>query len=375
MTDFGIYIHSPFCRSKCIYCDFNSYAGREKLAESYVESLLGQIDDVANSADWPTVTSVYFGGGNPALLGPAAIGRLLSALRKNFVLAGDAEISAELNPEDAGIHLLEEWRDAGMDRISLGWQSLDDDCLKLLGRRHDAEVAIESSATAKRVGFANVNVDMIYGLPGQTQARWCRDLKTVTANAPAHISAYMLSVETGTPLEAAVAAGKIVPLEDDAVADMYIQTARVLAAGGYEQYEISNYSVAGGECRHNLNYWLGGDYLGFGAGAHSHWRGRRWWNHSEPEKFIRTVKTRVEKGSELLDAPSRVAERIMLGLRLNAGVDIDRLSREFQLDLRGRYTAVIKDLIDQGLLDAGERLMLTGRGRLLANEAMAAFVE
>ena len=375
MSDFGIYTHSPFCRSKCSYCDFNSYSGREELVEAYVDVLLEQIDAVANSADRPTVTSVYFGGGNPALLGAAAPERLLTAVRKNFSLAGDAEISAELNPEDASIDLLKEWRAAGINRISLGWQSLDDGCLKLLGRRHDAEAAIESLATANRAGFADVNVDMIYGLPGQTQAQWVRDLKKVMAKAPTHISAYMLSVEPGTPLARAVADREVIPLEDDVVADMYIKTAAALAAGGYPQYEISNYSVPGRECRHNLNYWLGGDYLGFGAGAHSHWRGRRWWSHSEPAEFIRMIEAGGERGSELLDAPSRAAERIMLGLRLNAGVDIERLSQEFQLDLRRQYAVVIKDLTEQGLLDAGGRLMLTGRGRLLANEAMAAFLE
>lgn len=422
----GIYIHTPFCRSKCSYCDFNSYAGREGLADDYADALIRSFQGDGRDE----ISSVYFGGGNPALLGlrlfdvwdacrdrwriearpkggPA--GRILEKRTKapnarltkpearermcDYVTeprarktprtgfsaassAEDAEVSMEMNPEDAAPDLLLRLRGAGLNRLSLGWQSLDDAALRALGRRHDADTALESLKAARRAGFENVNVDMMFGLPGQTGARWKEDLKKVTSAGPDHISVYALSVEAGTRLskqvEKELLAGRsILPTEDEA-ADMYGTAVEVLRGAGFHHYEISNFALPGRECGHNLNYWRGGDYLGFGAGAHSHRNGRRWWNALLPEDFI--AGRDREAGSESLTQAERLSERIFLGLRLTEGVDPRELRDEFKTDVNEIFGPALARLRGLGLITPGPRLALTAKGLPLANEVMVEFV-
>lgn len=377
---FGLYIHTPFCRSKCVYCDFNSYVGRDDLIEPYVAALLGQISAGARSSPWargplPSITTIYFGGGNPAVLGGEALSEILTRVRRAHDLCPDAEISLEINPEDAGIEFLSFLRARGINRLSLGWQSLNDRRLALLGRRHDARAAERSLGAARAAGFENINVDLIFGLPGQTVDGWRQELVQAVDLAPPHISTYALTLEPGTPLAEQVAAGKMPVPDEDQVADMYALARRLLAERGYDHYEISNFARPGYRCRHNLNYWAGGDYLGVGAGAHSHRKGDRWWNLAEPGAFIEGLKAGgAVAGHESLDSLTQLRERVILGLRLLEGIDCLMLEREFGVDFKLVFAAAVAQSKHMGLFTDGRRLALTEDGLLLANEIMSAFV-
>jgi oxygen-independent coproporphyrinogen-3 oxidase len=371
----GLYIHAPFCRSKCVYCDFNSIAGRGDLVQAYVGAMGRSLANPTYARDLG-VETIYFGGGNPALLGSGLV-EILDLCRERWLIADDAEISLEMNPEDVEEQFLRELRAAGFNRLSLGWQTLDDDKLKLLGRRHDAATAINALAIARRAGFENVNIDLISGLPGQALSDWEKELSRAVESGPEHISAYSLSVEPGTPLATmmadggSAAAAPPLPSEDEA-ADMFLRTRQILCAAGYEHYEISNYSRPGHRCRHNMNYWFGGNYLGFGAGAHSHMDGCRWWNTADPAEFIRDPEAAA--GMEKLDPGDRVGERVFLGLRLVDGIESGSLEREFGVDLGQLYGESLKRLRRSGLMVPGPRLALTEAGLPLANEVMACFV-
>jgi len=371
----GLYIHTPFCRQKCSYCDFNSYPGMESLIDDHTMAVTEQIKQAGADRKWPEVTTVFFGGGNPALLRVDGISALLEACRRAFNIVDGAEISIEMNPEDALSGVLGSVRDVGFNRLSLGWQSLDDGRLALLGRRHDKAQATASIGLARVAGFTNINVDMICGLPGQTEESWQAELNEAAGYEPDHISAYILSVAPDTRLARQVDTGRVSLPDERSVVRMYELTRKQLAQGGYEQYEISNYARVGHECRHNLNYWAGGDYLGFGAGAHSHWRGRRWSAVDGPKAFIAGMKAGdAMAGHEELSGRQRVSERIFLGLRLNKGVDIEDIKVEFGINIEEVYGDALAELKAQGLIKTGRRVALTEKGRLFANEAMAAFV-
>lgn len=371
----GLYLHTPFCRQKCAYCDFNSYAGLEWMAGRYTRAVIQQIRQVSADMNWPDVTTIFFGGGNPALLGAEGLTAILASCRQKFHVCADAEVTLEINPEDAHIDLLRLLRKSGFNRLSIGWQSLDDELLTMLGRRHTAKQAMESIKIARKAGFENISIDMICGLPGQTQEAWLRELEQAADCEPDHISAYILSIEPGTLLESSVKAGLVHLPDDEATAKMYVQTEELLKEAGFTQYEISNYCRDNSECRHNLNYWAGGDYLGFGAGAHSHWRGRRWWSVAEPKEFIdRTYAGDPTDGFEELSPAQRLSERIFLGLRLNKGVNWERIGREFGDNMEERYQVLLAELRDMGLINKDRTFALTQKGRLLANEVMAEFI-
>ncbi|MDP1808241.1 MAG: radical SAM family heme chaperone HemW [Actinomycetota bacterium] len=372
---FGLYIHTPFCRQKCSYCDFNSHPGLESLVVEYTRAVSAQIKQVGADRTWPEVKTIFFGGGNPALLGVDGISTLLEACRRVFKIVGSAEISMEMNPEDARSGFLGDVRDMGFNRLSLGWQSLDDSRLALLGRRHDKAGATASIGLARAAGFTNINVDMICGLPGQSEEAWQAELNEAAGYEPDHISAYMLTVAPGTRLARQVETGRVSLPDERSVVRMYEQTRKQLTQESYEQYEISNYTRVGHDCRHNLNYWAGGDYLGFGAGAHSHWRGRRWWAVNGPKAFIAGIKSGDEiSGHEDLNSRQRASERIFLGLRLNKGVNIEEIKAEFGFNVAEVYADALAELKAQGLINTGRMIALTEKGRLFANEAMSLFV-
>ena len=373
----GLYIHIPFCRSKCAYCDFNSYAGREVLIDPYLDVLAEELAGPGRAWDGNDVfDTAYIGGGNPAMLEealPLALERFIAADR----LMPGAEVTVEFNPEDARQDVLERLRAAGANRLSLGWQALDDDLLARIGRRHDAAAARLSLVAARRAGYSDVSVDMIFGLPGQSLSDWRDALERVVAAGPDHISTYALTLEQDTPLALAVAKhgrmamGALLPTEDEA-AQMYDCARESLTEEGYEHYEISSFARPGHRGRHNINYWHGGDYLGVGAGAHSHYQGRRWWCVSDPAEYIE-AKERVA-GFERLNPIQRLSERLFLGLRLVEGVEPDRIMSELGENPEEVFAEPLARWRELGLMTTGPQLALSPAGLPLANEVMADFV-
>ena len=289
--DFGVYVHIPFCRAKCRYCDFNSYAGREGLTPDYLAALAVEMEAAAPRRAAARARTLYLGGGTPSLLAPSQLARIVEQTSRLFGLSARSEITLEANPGTVDEIYLREARRAGINRLSLGVQSLDERRLRFLGRIHSAAAAGEAYHAARRAGFANVSVDLIYCLPGETPEELRADLARAIALAPEHLSLYGLSIEEGTPLAAAVAAGQVAPTSLDDSAALHEVAAETLEAAGYVQYEVSNWSRRGPggklfRCQHNLGYWRNQPYLGFGAGAHSYFGGRRFSNAADPGQYI-----------------------------------------------------------------------------------------
>ena len=356
----GLYIHIPFCRSKCAYCDFYSLAQSEEHMDAYVSALGSSMRAAAPRAAGYTADTVYFGGGTPGLLGAPRLAALLQMAAECFSIAPGAEITFEANPESArDANALRTLRGAGFNRVSLGMQSADDAELRAIGRAHtarDTEAAVDA---ARRAGFDNLSLDLIYGLPGQTCARWRKSLAAAVALAPEHLSCYALKVEPGTPLYAQKDAAALP--DDDAQADMYLYAAEALAASGYEQYEISNFALPGRVSRHNLKYWTLSEYLGFGPGAHSDFGGRRFAVGRDLGAFL--AGNDVHSEDAVIAPRERAAERVMLGLRTAHGIAAEELNLPF-----GGAEAVLRECAAHGLAaqNAG-RWRLTARGFLVSN--------
>ncbi|MBI4499177.1 MAG: radical SAM family heme chaperone HemW [Chloroflexi bacterium] len=408
----GLYLHIPFCEKKCHYCDFNTYAGMDALIPRYVEALIAEVTrwGVAlaggqlpgTGPERAPARTVFFGGGTPSLLTPEQVAAILSACRRAFLLAEDAEVSLEANPGTLSVDLLRGFREAGVNRLSMGVQSFHDDELRWLGRIHSVAEVLASFERARAAGFANINLDLIYGLPRQSLDRWQESLRRALALRPEHLSCYALTVEEGTPLGRWVDQGRV-PLPDpDLAADMYLATEEGLAAAGYEHYEISNWALPDRACRHNLIYWRNTPFLGCGAGAHSYLGGWRFADIRLPNHYIRAVACLAEtalpdlslavQGEPLAEeALRRVApvamvepippavargETMMLNLRLAEGVDPADFARRFGCTLEETYGPVLAELEGYGLLEWHEgRLRLSGRGRLLSNEVFVRFLE
>lgn len=375
MEELGLYIHIPFCQSRCRYCDFNTYAGLEGLFEAYVRALIREIT-LAGPAPARTV---YLGGGTPTVLPLSHLAQILDAVRAAFALSEDAEVTIEANPGTVDAGTLAALRERGVNRLSLGVQSFADDELRLLGRIHTAEQAAAALAAARQAGFENVSLDLIYGLPDQTAAHWRFSLERALALEPEHLSLYALSVEAGTPLARDIARGHLPAPDPDLAAEMYETAAETTAAAGYLHYEISNWARgAERRCHHNLIYWRNEPYLGLGAGAHS-WQGRRRWaNASAPEEYATrlTVGRTAVAEEETISPELEMGETMMMGLRLvEEGVPFRRFQRRFGLDPGHRFEPEIAELVDLGLLEVdGERLRLSPRGRLLGNQVFARFL-
>jgi oxygen-independent coproporphyrinogen-3 oxidase len=352
---FGVYIHIPYCVSRCPYCDFNTYVGIEDTAHAYVDALLRE------ARSWPAreAGSIFLGGGTPSLLDPPLMRRLLAGVREHFPLTEGAEITMEANPETVDDARLERFRTAGINRVSFGAQSFAPHVLQTLGRAHDGARTVDAIAAARRAGFDNVNLDLIYGTPGESVADWRRSLDGAIALEPEHISAYSLTVEPGTAFGVAVADGSMAAPDEDDQAAKYEIALDTLAGAGYEHYEISNWARPGRASRHNLVYWTQGDYAGLGAGAHSHEAGGRWWNVKLPRAYIDRAPD-ARAGGESLDARTRYAERIELVLRLVAGVPLAELDADAETLDRLRHDG-LAELDD-------ESLVLTRRGLLLQSE-------
>jgi oxygen-independent coproporphyrinogen-3 oxidase len=366
---FGVYVHVPFCATRCGYCDFNTYTASElnggRSSDGYVRAALAELAlarRVLGDAA-PAVETVFFGGGTPTLLAPAQLAAILDAIDATFGLAPGAEITTEANPESVDPASLAALRAAGFTRVSLGMQSAVPHVLATLDRVHTPGRAAEAAREARSAGFAHVSLDLIYGTPGESDDDWRASLDAALAAEPDHLSAYALIVEPGTRLAAQIRRGALPEPDDDVLADRYELADGVLRGAGYDWYEVSNWARSPADaCRHNLGYWRGGDWWGIGPGAHSHAGGVRWWNVLHPTTYAARLADGASPaaGRELLDAQTRHLERVMLELRLADGLPLDAL------DAAGRVTAA--QAVDDGLATlADERLRLTLRGRLLTD--------
>lgn len=386
----GLYIHIPFCRSKCTYCDFNSYAGLDELFKPYTQALEREL--AWRLAQWPGVVAdtVYIGGGTPTVLPTEFLERLLERICHDLCLPQDAEITVEANPGTVTKASLRALRAAGVNRLSLGVQSFDDNMLRLLGRVHDAVEARKAIGLARAVGFDNINLDFIYGLPRQTMSTWITTLEIAIDLRPEHLSLYPLSLEEGTPLAIQVATGLLPLPDDDLAADMYLLAENYLDAAGYHHYEISNWAAAAARrdngmstasafhiCHHNIKYWTLAPYWGLGAGAHSWHSGERTANVCDPHEYIVRV---FSSGSpvatlEVIDMEEEMAEFMFLGLRMTSGVRGSDFRSRFGVPWTDRYGHQIADLIALGLLIAdGDTVRLSRRGRLLGNRVFERFL-
>ncbi len=390
----ALYLHIPFCLSKCPYCDFNTYEGIEPLIGAYVTALGREIELWGGLLKRARVTSVYFGGGTPSYIPPASIESTMAAIRASFDLLPDAEISMEANPGDITPECVESWRSSGMNRLSIGVQSFDDDLLLSLGRRHNSREAAEAALVAKSNGFENFSLDLMFGLPNQAFDQWRHSVERCLELEPRHMSLYGLALEPGTPLEADVRLGRT-PLPDpDLAADMYTLAEDRLAAAGFDHYEISNWAKPGYESAHNLAYWKLTPFLGLGAGAHSFVGGRRFSNIKSPRGYTQRLReSRIPTAAsdhpaetmralgvvdaiEPADRISAMADATMMGMRLAQGVSHARFEERFGVPLAEAYADAIEEMSAAGLVvhdDAGIRL--TRRGRLLGNEVFGRFVE
>jgi len=366
---FGVYVHIPFCRHRCHYCDFNTYEGLDALFAPYVDALVADIDRWVGASS--PATSVFFGGGTPTLLAPQQLGRILAALRARTGIESEAEITVEVNPETVDEPVFTALLQAGFNRFSIGIQSLAPHVLEGLGRTHSADRALEALAAARRAGASDLNADLIYGSPWERPGDWVRSLDGVIAAGTDHVSAYALTVEEGTPLHTLVATGRVPDVDGDVQAERHAVADEYLRAAGFDRYETSNWARPGRASRHNVLYWSGGNYAGFGAGAHAHVDGRRWWSERLPRDFIAAVEDRAstEAGFELLDDSQRGPEALMLGLRLTSGVDLSALKVLYGEEFLVAREPEIERLVTSGLLEqSGSWLRLAQRSTMLAND-------
>ena len=366
---FGVYVHIPFCKHRCHYCDFNTYEGQDSLHEAYVDALVTDI--YRSKQDVPAATSVFFGGGTPTLLAPEQLGRILEAVERRCGIAPGAEITAEANPETVDERYFVGLLEAGFNRVSIGVQSLVPRVLLGLGRTHSPERALDAIAAARRAGVDDVNTDLIYGSPWEKPEDWHTSLEGVIAADPDHISAYALTVEEGTPLATLVTTGRIPDVDSDVQAERHGIASALLDSAGYERYEVSNWARPGRASVHNVLYWCAGDYLGFGAGAHGHIAGTRYWTTRLPRDFIAEVASDRDTtaGEEILTPEVRAGEALMLGFRLASGVDLDAYEQRFGAAALSRRRPALQELECAGLIESMDgRLRMTARGTLLGNE-------
>lgn len=379
---FSLYVHIPYCRQKCPYCDFNSYAGTSWPERRYTEALLGEIRHAAGLAAWSDkgTATIFFGGGTPSLFAPSSIARVLAGVREWFPVAPDAEITIEANPGTVGSDALQELRAAGVNRLSFGIQSLQEPHLATLGRAHSAEEARAAFELARVTGFDTINTDLMFGIPGQSVEDWHADLAAMIRLAPGHISAYSLTYEEGSPFHAWRAEGVVRPIPEDDEASMFTETARVLRGAGYEHYEISNHALPGKACRHNLSYWRRQPYLGVGAGAHSFAStppyGHRYANARPPEQYMDLIS---HQGHAVVmdEHPSReqaIGEFFFLGLRLLEGIACDGFTALFGTPPEQARPA-LGSLVKADLLETVEaRIRLTTEGLLQADSVFVALL-
>jgi oxygen-independent coproporphyrinogen-3 oxidase len=376
MTAAGIYIHIPFCSSRCSYCDFATGLFQPELAERYVRALIADIRSSRYLGD--IVDTIYFGGGTPSLLAPAQLELILATVHDCFKIDPKSEITLEINPGSVDEAKLYAFRSLGVNRASFGAQTFDDAELGKLGRSHSAADTLKTFADLRSVGFENVSFDLIAGLPGQTLAGWERNIRQALDLRPEHLSFYLLEVHSGTPLAEHIRRGIQPEPDDDLAGVMYQWMLEQAAAAGYEHYEISNLCLPGFHSRHNVKYWTAEAYYGFGCSAHSYdGATRRWSNQRDVMKYVSLVEngeSAVVDEQQLSQTDVR-AEAVFLGMRLMRGVDLLRYRESFGVDLRDEHAEDLDRFCKAGLLELdGDLIRLTRTGALLSNEVFAAFV-
>jgi oxygen-independent coproporphyrinogen-3 oxidase len=349
MSDFGVYVHVPFCRHRCDYCAFATFTDRDHLMVRYVEAVCADIAR-ARLEEMPDADTVFFGGGTPTRLAPELLVSILDGIPRS----SGAEVTVECNPDDVSEEMFRIFLAHGVNRVSFGVQSMQAHVLASLGRSHDPENVRRGVDAARRAGFTSFNLDVIYGAHGETVQDWERTVRSIVALDPPHVSAYGLTVEAGTPLADRLEEHP----DDDVQAEMYEVVDEILTAAGLANYEVSNWARPGQESRHNRVYWNQGDYRGFGSAAHSHERGRRWWNVRTPDRYVEMVEAgrSAQSAEEILDDETRRIEGLQLALRTRDGVPADAFS-----------TTDLELLDGLVVVDRG-RAVLTRRGRLMANE-------
>ncbi|WP_328466437.1 radical SAM family heme chaperone HemW [Actinoplanes sp. NBC_00393] len=363
---FAVYVHVPFCASRCGYCDFNTYTpgelGGGASREEYADTVLSELALAARVIEPAAVDTVFVGGGTPTLLAADDLARILDGIDRTWGLSPNAEVTTEANPESVDENYLSRLRRNGFNRISLGMQSAAENVLRVLDRKHTAGRAPQAATEAREAGFEHVNLDLIYGTPGETAEDFARSLDTVIGAGVDHVSAYALIVEDGTRMAARMRRGELPYPEDDVAADRYLAAEAALTGAGFDWYEVSNWAKNGGNCRHNELYWTGADWWGLGPGAHSHVGGVRWWNVKHPAAYAKRLAAGESPGHgrELLTDEDRHMEDVMLRVRLREGIPLDRVDRA------GAAQALEDGLLDPEAYRAG-RLVLTLRGRLLAD--------
>jgi oxygen-independent coproporphyrinogen-3 oxidase len=397
MTTLGLYLHIPWCHTRCIYCDFNTYVeGESALKARYHAALQREIRESGAALARPALNTIFIGGGTPTTLSPHHLLELVDTVKGAFTLHPKAEITVEANPGTISVDYLRELQQGGINRLSVGVQSLRDDELRFLSRLHNAQTARQAVDQARAAGFDNLSLDLIFNLPEQSLAQWEYTLNETIALAPDHLSLYSLIVEPGTPLHRQVHQGLITPPDDDAAADMYAAALDILGAAGYAQYEISNWARDAGEpdwqsprlaAAHNLIYWRNQPFLGCGAGAHGTLNGERWMNAKRPQTYLQRVESGAGLGLamarhsyERLDPATIMAEHMLLGLRLTReGVSAAAFAQRFGLPLTGQFAGAVDDGLRRDLSEwvaapDGPHLRLTRQGRFLANQVMVQFM-
>jgi oxygen-independent coproporphyrinogen-3 oxidase len=375
----SIYVHIPFCIQKCGYCDFNAYRYRAATASAYLAALRREIAHTAASRPWTgyQVPSIYFGGGTPSTLAPEALTGLLRRLSDGFPVQVEAEITLEADPGTIDLAGLEALREGGFNRLSIGVQAFDDGLLKQLDRLHSAADARRVLTWARRAAFMDVNLDLMFGLPGQSAAAWDDSLHEAIAWTPTHISVYGLSIEEHTPFYRRHQRGQLVIPDDEVQASMFERADQLLTAAGYMHYEISNYALPGWRSRHNLHYWHHGEYLGFGAGAHAYLGAYRRENERLPRRYIQAIGEcgSAARNPEYIDRQRRLHEGLMVGLRLHEGIDLEAFAHAYGVPLESAYAEPIAELLESGHVQlTNGHLRLSEGGRLVADAVLSRLV-
>jgi len=370
----AIYIHIPFCIKKCIYCDFYSKTDLGFIPE-YIKALEKEIKK--RSGQKALINTIYFGGGTPSLLSIELVALLLNTIKDKFSILPDAEISFEINPGTVDFKYLEKLKRIGINRLSIGIQSFSDDKLKFLKRIHTSDQAVKAIDDAKQAGFSNISLDMIYGLPFETQSMWLEDLEKAVNMKPAHLSCYMLTIEPLTPLDKYVKNGMIKPLEQRSMSLLFRKTARILNEFQFEHYEISSFAKERGfRSKHNSQYWDMTPYLGFGASAHSFDGTKRSWNHKSIIKYLKDIDSErlPVEDFEILTLEQKKLETIMLGLRTTEGIDLIKFKSQFQVSFKDEFENIITTLLDQSMGSlSSTKFVLSLEGRLCLNDIVETF--
>ena len=378
MAALGLYIHIPFCRSKCGYCAFNSQACAGAAPDAYLEALALELTRVATGwGQGRLFTSVFIGGGTPTIYPGALLARLLDRCRQLLLFAEEVEITVETNPNTVTAETLAALATHGVNRLSIGVQTFSDPLLAAIGRTHSAAQAMAAVDLAREAGFANINLDLIYGLPNQTLGDWRETLESALGLGPEHLALYELSVEAGTPFAEREARGQLPLPDDEMLAEMELLAQELLAAHGYQRYEISNFARPGGACRHNLNYWHNGPYLGLGAGAVSSFDGLRLTNLHDPQAYMARINSGLAAFTEgeALGLAASFRESVIMGLRLLEGVRRADLLARYGLDPGCYYGETMERFQEQGLVAMDdERLWLTGKALPVAHQVLSALV-